>query len=159
MNILLTGATGFVGQGLLHYLKHKSFSGTITLTIRDKKGETAGQRFSKIQSDFPELRLLLCSIPIVDIGKNTIPNIDCIINVAAAIDFNLEIRDALYQNVDGLKSLIQFANNNTNVSKFIHISTAYVSDPNQPIIKEEFVNLDKINRDAEVIYQQIRTGE
>ena len=159
MNLLLTGSTGFVGQGLLHYLKYKNFSGTIHLTIRDKKGETAIQRFSKIQTDFPELSLKLCTIAIVDLCNHSIPDIDCIINVAAAIDFNLEIRDALYQNVDGVKSLIQFANRNENVTKFIHISTAYVSDPNQQLIKEEFVNLDKINPDAETIYQQVKSGE
>lgn len=159
MNILLTGSTGFVGQGLLHYFRYKKFKGCIHLTIRDKKGETAIQRFNKIKNTFPDLSLELCTTPIVELQTKQMDDIQCIINVAAAIDFNLEIRDALGQNVDGLKSLITFANRNENVKKFIHISTAYVSDPSIPLIKEEFVNLDKINPDAEAIYQQVKSGE
>ena len=158
-NILLTGATGFVGHGLLHFFTHKEFKGTIHLAIRDKRGESATNRFTKIQSAFPSLNLALCTTPIVEIRDKTIPNIQCIINCAAAIDFHLEIRDALYQNVEGLKSLMEFAEKNESVTKFIHISTAYVSDPSSPIIKEDFVDLDHINPDAEIIYQQIKSGQ
>ena len=158
-NILLTGSTGFVGQGLLHFFTHKKFDGTMHLAIRDKKGDSAIKRFEKIKRDFPLLKMELCVIPIVDLHDKIIPEINCIINCAAAIDFNLEIRDALHQNVDGLKSLIQFANKNANVNKFIHVSTTYVSDSSSPIIREEFVNLDIINPNAEIIYQQVKSGQ
>ena len=157
--ILLTGATGFVGQGLLHFFTHKRFEGTIHLTIRDKKGDSAEKRFTKIKQDFPLLKMELCTIPIVELKDKIIPDINCIINCAAAIDFHLEIRYALHQNVDGLKSLMEFANKNKSVVKFIHVSTAYVSDPSSPIIKEEFINLDIINPDAEMIYQQVKSGQ
>ena len=158
-NILLTGSTGFVGQGLLHFFTHKKFDGITHLVIRDKKGDSAIKRFEKIKLDFPLLKFELCTIPIIELHDKIIPDINCIINCAAAIEFHLDIRDALHQNVDGLKSLIQFANKNANVNKFIHVSTAYVSDPSSPTIREEFVNLDIINPNAEIIYQQVKQGQ
>lgn len=158
-NILLTGGTGFVGQGLLHFFTHKRFEGTIHLTIRDKRGNSAVQRFNKIKQDFPLLKFELCTIPIVELTDKMIPDIHCIINCAAAIDFHLEIRDALHQNVDGLKSLMEFSAKNETVTKFIHVSTAYVSDPASQLIKEEFVNLDRIHPDAEFIYQEVKSGQ
>jgi len=158
-NIYLTGSTGFVGQGLLHYLTHTKFNGKIHLAIREKRGETAIERFEKIKLKFSALNLEICPIPIVELHKHKIPDITCIINCAAAIDFNLDIRDALHQNVDGLKSLIAFSNNNQSVTKFIHISTAYVSSSLTSLIPEEFINLDVIHKDVNIIYEQIQSGK
>ncbi len=158
MKVLLTGSTGFLGNGLLHYLTYKNeVQNTYYLLIRDKKGSNALERINQIKSKFPKLHLELLQISLLDIGSHTL-DIDCIINCAASIEFTLPLHDALQQNVDGLKQLLLFANKN-NVKRFIHISTAYVSSPCQETIKEDFVDLSVFGYDVNTLYSKIKNNE
>ena len=109
--ILLTGGTGFLGTGLLHYFDYKSFEGSIYLLIRDKKDKTALSRFNEIKKQFHNLKLSLVTVSLLDIDSFVL-DVDCIINCAASIEFTLPLEDALKQNVDGLKNLIEFAKKN-----------------------------------------------
>jgi nucleoside-diphosphate-sugar epimerase/1-acyl-sn-glycerol-3-phosphate acyltransferase len=154
MNILLTGSTGFLGTGLLHYFKHKSYEGSIYLLIRDKKGSTALSRFNKLKQIFETLNLHLVTTSLNDIGELTL-NVNCVINCAASIEFTLPLEEALRQNVDGLKNLIEFSKKN-NVIKFIHVSTAYVSNCCKELIKEEFVDLSILDNNIDNLYKNIK---
>ena len=156
MNILLTGSTGFLGTGFLHYLNYYNDKNTYYLLIRDKKNLTALNRFNKIKNNFPELHLELLNISLYEIGSHTLA-IDCIINCAASIDFNLPLTDAIQQNVDGLKQLIQFSKKN-NVPKFIHISTAYISDCRDELIEETFIDLSMFG-DVNMFYDSIKQNK
>lgn len=153
MNILITGSTGFLGNGLLHYLSFKDNKNTHYLLIRDKKNMSAIKRFNLLKTNFPKLHLEILEVNLLDIDNLTL-DIDCIINCAASIEFNLPLQDALQQNVDGLKKLIYFANKNK-VKRFIHISTAYVSSPFETKIKEEFVDLNILG-DINILYSKIK---
>lgn len=169
MNILITGVTGFVGQGLLHLLTsdddevrpHLPAVGLIYVAIRAKRHETATQRFERLCQTFPKLTLRLVSTPIAQLGDEAtgLDDVQCVINLAASVDFHLEIRESLRQNVDGLLSLLQFARNRPSVTRFIHISTAYVtSDAVRSPIREECVDLGRLDADVQVIYDQIQSG-
>jgi 1-acyl-sn-glycerol-3-phosphate acyltransferase len=154
MNILLTGSTGFLGKGLLHYFEYKKHKGSIHLVIRDKKGSTALSRFNKLKQMFETLNLHLVTTSLSDINELTL-NVECVINCAASIEFTLPLEEALCQNVDGLKNLIEFSKKN-NVSKFIHVSTAYVSNCCKKLIKEEFVDLSILDNNFDNLYKNVK---
>jgi thioester reductase-like protein len=61
-NVLVTGGTGFLGTGLLHYFDYKSFEGSIYLLIRDKKDKSALSRFNEIKKQFHKLKLFLVTV-------------------------------------------------------------------------------------------------
>lgn len=157
MSILLTGSTGFVGHGILHYLEYKSYPDTIYLLIRDKRGILAIDRFNKIKSDFGKLNLKIIQSELDQIQYFVLDSdLKYIINCAASIEFDLELKEAVVQNIDGLRNLIEFGKKKS-IKKFIHISTAYVSDPSEELIKEEFINLDKLG-DIDKLYKQIKSN-
>lgn len=154
MSLFITGSTGFLGIGLLYFLDEKKYQHPIYLLIRKKK-ESAFERFKKMQNTFPLLQLHLIENELLSISKLNL-QVDYIINCAASIDFNLELGEAVNQNIDGLLELIKFAYNN-NILHFIHISTAYVSDHSIDA-KEKFVNMDVLG-DVTELYAKIKANE
>lgn len=168
MSILLTGSTGFLGNGLLYLISSADYIDTYRetvfyLIIRSKKSESAHTRLEQMRSLFPTLRLELFyedMSKIQDFETNESIKIETIINCAAAIDFNLSIQEALEQNVSNMRNIIAFAKKNK-VKKFIHISTAYVNDPYNNDIKNEFINLKLITDDRKIdqVYDDIKESK
>lgn len=168
MSILLTGSTGFLGNGLLYLISNsdnidKYRDTVIYLIIRSKKNEPACKRLEQLRKLFPTLLLELFHDDLSTIGyyepEESI-KIETIINCAAAIDFNLSIQEALEQNVSNMRNLITFSKKNK-VKKFIHISTAYVNDAYNRDIKNEFVDLKLITEkcDIDQIYFNIKNSK
>jgi nucleoside-diphosphate-sugar epimerase/1-acyl-sn-glycerol-3-phosphate acyltransferase len=166
MSILLTGSTGFLGNGLLYLISNsdnidKYRETVFYLIIRSKKSESAHTRLEQMRSLFPTLRLELFYEDMSKIQDfETDKPIETIINCAAAIDFNLPIQEALEQNVSNMRNLIAFAKKNK-VKNFIHISTAYVNDPYNNDIKNEFINLKLITDDRNIdqVYEDIKESK
>lgn len=166
MSILLTGSTGFLGNGLLYLISSADYIDTYRetvfyLIIRSKKSESAHTRLEQTRSLFPTLRLELFYEDMSKIQDfETDKPIETIINCAAAIDFNLPIQEALEQNVSNMRNLITFAKKNK-VKNFIHISTAYVNDPYNNDIKNEFINLKLITDDRNIdqVYEDIKESK
>lgn len=166
MSILLTGSTGFLGNGLLYLISSSDYIDTYRetvfyLVIRSKKSESAHARLEQMRSLFPTLHLELFYEDMSKIQDfETDKSIETIINCAAAIDFNLPIEKALEQNVSNMRNLIEFAKKNR-VKKFIHISTAYVNDPYNNDIKTDFINLKLVTDDHNIdqIYQDIKESK
>jgi nucleoside-diphosphate-sugar epimerase len=154
MSLFITGSTGFLGTGLLYLLYEKKYEYPIYLLIRKKK-QTAIERFIEIQNNFPLLKLHLIENELSEITKIKL-QIDYIINCAASIEFNLELQEAIIQNVDGVLNLIEFAKNN-NIKNFIHISTAYVSEHSK-YVKEKFINM-KILGNINELYSKIKSNK
>jgi nucleoside-diphosphate-sugar epimerase/1-acyl-sn-glycerol-3-phosphate acyltransferase len=165
MSILLTGSTGFLGNGLLYLISSAHYidkyrETVFYLIIRSKKSESAHTRLEQLRSLFPTLKLELFyedMSKIQDFETNESIKIETIINCAAAIDFNLPIQEALEQNVSNMRNIIAFAKKNK-VKKFIHISTAYVNDPYNNDITNEFINLKLITDDRNIdqVYEDIK---
>ena len=166
MSILLTGSTGFLGNGLLYLMSSSYYIDTYRetvfyLVIRSKKSESAHTRLEQMRSLFPTLHLELFYEDMSKIQDfQTDKPIETIINCAAAIDFNLPIEEALEQNVSNTRNLIEFAKKNR-VKKFIHISTAYVNDPYTNDIKTDFINLKLVinDRNIDQLYQDIKESK
>ena len=166
MSILLTGSTGFLGNGLLYLISSADYIDTYRetvfyLIIRSKKSESAHTRLEQMRSLFPTLKLELFYEDMSKIQDfETDEPIETIINCAAAIEFNLPIQEALEQNVSNMRNLIAFAKKNK-VKNFIHISTAYVNDPYNNDIKNEFINLKLITDDRNIdqVYDDIKESK
>lgn len=142
MNVLLTGGSGFLGTGILYYLTDQKFKHTIWLLLRSKKEKSASDRFSDIVKTFPGLQLRLVEGSTTNICMN-LP-IDIIINCAASVSFTLPFMEAYKQNVESVRYLIHFAQEHS-VKKFIHVSTAYVTDYREKTIGENFIDMDPID--------------
>ena len=154
MSLFITGSTGFLGSGLLHLLDENNYQHPIYLLIRKKK-LSALERFKEIQNNFPLLKLHLVESEMLELSKLTL-HVDYIINCAASIEFNLELQEAMIQNVDGLLQLVEFAKNN-NIKNFIHISTAYVSPPEENA-EEKFVKIKNLEN-IDSLYLNIKSNK
>ena len=155
MSILILGSTGFLGTNLLYLLNDNKYKNNIFLLIRDKRGKTSKQRFEELKKKFEYLNLFLIDKKLLDISSLKL-NVDVVINCAASVDFDLELKDAVEQNVDSVIEILKYVKKN-NIKKFIHVSTAYVSEAGK-IIKEKFVNM-KILGPPDKLYKQIKNNE
>ncbi|WP_461201112.1 SDR family oxidoreductase [Anoxybacillus sp. TBDG-1] len=124
MNILVTGATGFLGQNLVKTLVRKGY--TTYLIVRDE--EKTRQIF---QDEMPHIRILKGDVrlPFLGLSQNerqTIKNkIDIIYHCAALVKFDEDLREQIFQtNIDGTKHTLQLAKE-LNIPRFFHVSTAY----------------------------------
>jgi nucleoside-diphosphate-sugar epimerase len=152
MSCLITGSTGFLGTNLLYLLNDNNYNKNIYLLIRDKRGKTSKERFEDLKNNFLNLKLFLIENNILEISKLKL-NVDIVINCAASVVFDLELKNAVEQNVDSVIEILKYVKNN-NIKKVIHISTAYVSEAGKNI-KEKFVNM-KILGNIKKLYNEIK---
>lgn len=136
--ILLTGATGFLGESLLVSLLKKHY---VYVIVRNSKKESAIERIENIIKKFQlsnekktNLKVLIGDLTMTKLGmtdsdyEEVTNNITSIIHSAASIEFNLEYKDAKNINYYGTLELIKLAELiGDKFQKFIHISTAYVA--------------------------------
>lgn len=174
-NILLTGATGFVGKVVLYDLltrKNELSIGKIYLPIRGKASRTAESRFKNeiakselfnaVYKDWVtdvipisgELSLKNCDFSDEDYSFLN-ENITHIIHCAASVDFNLPIEEASKANIDSALNVLEFAKNCKNLKKMVAVSTAYVTPHRNGKIPEELYQLPF---DAEKVYEDIKLG-
>jgi fatty acyl-CoA reductase len=158
--VLLTGATGFVGKVLLEKLLF-ALPGieTVFVLLRGKKGLTLEQRFRRellANPCFDRLRgvhglryeefMLQKVIPIEgdlnapDLALNpadraTLLSAHIVISVAASVDFNARLDDAIKTNILGVMALLALAQSAPGLVSFTHVSTCYVNSnlPEGPV--------------------------
>lgn len=153
MSLFITGCSGFLGLGLLYFLEDMNYKNNIYLLIR-KKHKSAKERFDDLKQKFLKLNLFLVEHNILELSKLQL-KVDIVINCVASVKFDLDLKDAVEQNVDTVIHLLKYVKNN-NIQKVIHISTAYVSQPGK-LIKEKFVNLKLLGNTK--IYEKIKKDE
>lgn len=128
-NVLVTGATGFVGKCLVAKLLCDCTNiGSIYVMIRSKNGKSFEQRksdyknhivFSRVKEKRPALLDKICIIEgdlnesnlgISNVNRSIISQcVSIIFHSAADVRFDLPIIDAFNSNVKGTKSLLEFA--------------------------------------------------
>jgi len=175
-NILLTGATGFVGKVVLFDLLNRKDElniDKIYLIIRPKGVRTADSRFkneiAKSQIfDSLSNKLLLDNVISLG-GEITLENCDLneedsklihnkithVIHCAASVDFDLPIEEAALPNIDGAVNILELSKKIKNLKKLVAVSTAYVTPNRDGEIKEE---LHKLPFDPEDTYKDIKLG-
>ena len=168
-NILITGATGFVGADIMSRLLTESEENKIFLIARGKNGTAAGKRvesiiteqFGKNSKDIlPRIEVFKGNITENDLGlDNKIFNrlteeTDEIYHCAAITDIVYPIDEIRKVNVKGTENVLNLALRGVKakkLNKVFHISTAYVVGTKKCLFKED--NL-KLGQDFHNTYEQ-----
>ncbi|XP_037993765.1 fatty acyl-CoA reductase 1 isoform X2 [Motacilla alba alba] len=144
-NILLTGATGFVGKVLLEKLLRSCPKvKAVYVLVRKKAKQTPEARIEEItscklfdrlreeQPNFKEKIIVVVSEltqPELDLSQSIkeelIECINIIFHCAATVRFNETLRDAVQLNVVATQQLLSLAQRMKNLEVFMHVSTAY----------------------------------
>ncbi|XP_009459702.1 PREDICTED: fatty acyl-CoA reductase 1 isoform X2 [Nipponia nippon] len=144
-NVLLTGATGFLGKVLLEKLLRSCPKvKAVYVLVRHKAGQTPEARveeiisckvFDRLRDEQPDFRAKIIVItseltqPDLDLSepikKELIECINIVFHCAATVRFNETLRDAVQLNVIATQQLLYLAQQMKNLEVFMHVSTAF----------------------------------
>ncbi|XP_053417503.1 fatty acyl-CoA reductase 1 isoform X1 [Nycticebus coucang] len=144
-NVLLTGATGFLGKVLLEKLLRSCPKvNSVYVLVRQKAGQTpqerveevlSGKLFDRLRDENPDFREKIIAInseltqPKLALSEEDkeviIDSVNIIFHCAATVRFNENLRDAVQLNVIATRQLILLAQQMKNLEVFMHVSTAY----------------------------------
>lgn len=154
--ILITGASGFLGKTLLEkLLRSCSKIKRIFLLIRPSKGKSVDERLQEMmksqlfdtlrrkESDFltklipieGEISKIGLGISPADLDK--LKNVSIIFHVAATVKFDEHLRDAVLINTRGTREILELALKLKNLKVFCHVSTAFTNATKDKEIVEE----------------------
>ncbi|XP_071876798.1 fatty acyl-CoA reductase 1-like [Bombus fervidus] len=154
--ILVTGATGFVGIGLLVKLMRVCPRiAAIYILIRPKTNETIEQRFKKIMDDpiydgnkaknpslFSRVYPVKGDVSMPNLGLSRevrnllLEKVNIVFHVAATVRFNEPLHVAVNENTKSIARVIELWNELRHPISFVHVSTAY-SNANLHEIEEK----------------------
>ncbi|XP_061466460.1 fatty acyl-CoA reductase 1 isoform X2 [Rhineura floridana] len=144
-NVLLTGATGFMGKVLLEKLLRSCPKvKTVYVLVRHKAGKTSQERveemiscklFDRLKDEQPEFKekIIAVASDLTEVEmalseedkENLINSTNIIFHCAATVRFNEILRDAVQLNVIATQQLLFLAQKMKNLDVFIHVSTAF----------------------------------
>jgi fatty acyl-CoA reductase len=149
--ILLTGATGFVGEALLERLLFDLPETPVVLLVRARGDLTARHRVQQVLNGpaFGRLRgrcgddlspLLEDHITVLEGDLDEIPalpdDLDIVIHCAGEVSFDPAIDDGFATNVFGTLKLLAAIEASGSEPHYVHVSTAYVAGRQQGHIRE-----------------------
>ncbi|XP_053685653.1 fatty acyl-CoA reductase wat-like [Sabethes cyaneus] len=145
--VLITGASGFVGQVLLEKIFRTLEVRKVYVMIRSKRNVNAeerlgkllqGQLFERIRSDPLKFDEMKCKVVPVEISLRdqealvgeTISNelleeVEVVFNLLASVNFNEPLDCALRTNVEYTDRLLKFVSQMKRLKSVIHVSTFY----------------------------------
>ncbi|XP_043603767.1 putative fatty acyl-CoA reductase CG5065 [Bombus pyrosoma] len=167
--ILVTGATGFVGVGLLEKLMRVyPRIAAIFILIRSKTNETIEQRFKKLIDDpiydnikakHPSVLSKVypvkgdVSLPHLGISREDrnllLEKVNIVFHVAATVRFNEPLHVAVNVNTNGTARVVELWNELKHPISFVHVSTAF-SNANLYEIEEKVYTTSL--KPSEVVY-------
>jgi len=150
--LFLTGATGFIGSGLLqHWLE--TTDARLHLLIRPRRDQDPQSRLEEaLETLYPDgapsdhlgrIEVLEGDLMLPDLGLNPAGyrrlsgSISHIIHCAAAARFDLDLDEARRINVGGTEKILALARRCPKLEKLDYVGTAYVSGRRQGLIKED----------------------
>ncbi|KAI5640090.1 male sterility protein domain-containing protein [Phthorimaea operculella] len=170
-NVLITGATGFLGKILVEKLL-RCCPGVenLYLLVRQKKGKDIYTRieeifedpvFSRLKTALPKFRHKVVPVPgdcdAAGLGltlsdrQMLTEKVNIIFHAAATVKFDEHLRTALVTNVRAPLHLLRLARDLKSLDVFMHISTAY-SNSHLPCIEERFYPCEA---DSEQLQQMV----
>ncbi|GAB2621446.1 HAD-IB family hydrolase [Streptomyces capparidis] len=150
-HILLTGATGFIGQALLERLLSGHPDTRISVIVRPRGNGSGQDRFARLlrKDVFRTWREKLGADEAIaeamrrvnviegDLGTAELPgDIDVAIHCASTVSFDPPIDEAFSTNVSGAVSLYEQLARQEKAPHVVHISTAYVSSGGRGLVRE-----------------------
>jgi HAD superfamily hydrolase (TIGR01490 family) len=157
-HVLLTGATGFLGQALLERILSSYPTTRVSLLIRGR-GSTAGagrlaglmrkpvfSRWKKQVGDDAVAAALRDRVSVISAelgsgGEVALPDdLTAVIHAASTVSFDPPIDDAFRTNVRGVVDLYEAVRKSGGNPHVVHVSTAYVAGARKGVVPE--VSLD-----------------
>ncbi|MGZ3768620.1 MAG: SDR family oxidoreductase [Bdellovibrio sp.] len=141
--ILLTGATGYIGNKLLHELIETQDK-TILVPVRADTETTFHQRKNDLLAKIPannheKIQCVHADLGnISDVLKDETKNLSQIIHNAAITAFNVDEAKANEINRDSSIAMMKMAQKCPALDKFIYVSTVYASGMSSGDIEEQF---------------------
>jgi HAD superfamily hydrolase (TIGR01490 family) len=151
-HVLLTGATGFLGQATLEKLLSSYPTTRVTLLIR-ARGNTAGaarlpgllrkpvfQRWRDEVGEAEVQRVVAERVSVVegdlDAATDLPDDLDVVIHGASTVSFDPPIDEAFQTNVEGVAALYRALARSGADPHVVHISTAYVAGVRKGVVSE-----------------------
>ncbi|XP_074533420.1 fatty acyl-CoA reductase 1 isoform X1 [Halichoeres trimaculatus] len=146
-NVLITGATGFMGKVLLEKLL-RSCPGVkmVYVMVRSKAGQSPQARitemincklFERVQEEQPDFAEKITAVNSdlvlteLDLSKEDqsilVENVNVVFHCAATIRFNEPLKDAMQLNVLATQKMLALARRMKHLEVFLHVSTAYAN--------------------------------
>jgi thioester reductase-like protein len=176
--ILLTGATGFVGKVVLEaLLRRREELGVsrIHLLIRPNHRGSASERFAADVAPSPcftqlpagwtdlvnvvegDVTSVGCGLD-PEVREHLVPRLTHVLHVAASIEFDLPVHEAMVVNVGGSLNLLELSRAAGRLARMVAVSTAYVTPhPGDGVLPVDEV-LVPLPRPAQEIHDAIGTG-
>lgn len=150
--VLVTGATGFVGEALLERLLSDLPETPVTVLVRPRAGSSARQRVEHLlgKPAFRALRDRLGPetlmarvgdhIQVVEGDLETIPplpgDLDIVVHCAGEVSFDPPLDEGFAINPGGLDRLLRAVADSGSRPHLVHISTAYVNGQRKGLVAE-----------------------
>lgn len=141
--LLLTGATGFVGEALLERVLHDLPDTRVVLLVRGRDGKSARDRVAHLLTKpaFGRLRarlgddgvgaLLDQRVEVLDGDLSRWPalpdDLDVVVHCAGEVSFDPPIDEGFATNARGVEGLLQAVHASGSRPHVVHVSTAYVN--------------------------------
>lgn len=128
--IVLTGATGNLGSGLVPELLSRNFG--LALLVRAKTDREAAKRIEAATSSH-SVRVYASDLTKPMLGlrasdfRSLSRSVDGILHAAASTQFNHSLEESRHYNVDTTKNMLSFAKECSRLSSFGYISTVYIA--------------------------------
>jgi thioester reductase-like protein len=137
-DVLLTGATGFVGQELLARLLRREDRDVHAL-VRAHDDRAAAERMPR----HPRLLAWAADIERPGLGLDgrragaLAERVSTVIHCAASVSFSLGLDESRRVNVDGTRRMVELAERCPQLERFSYVSTAYVAGAHQGAFGED----------------------
>lgn len=165
-NVLITGATGFLGKVLVWKLYDSCPDiGKIYVLLRSKNDISANKRLTQMLKAKPfndkhcctdllqKIVAIESDITAPDLGLGPSEKallkdqVNIVFHCAASVRFDAPLRDNMRDNLYGTREIIKLCDSLVNLTAYVHVSTAY-SNYHQKDIQEELLpmrmDVDKV---------------
>lgn len=159
--ILVTGATGFLGVQLVRVLLEQRPTARLALLIRDRAGQSGGQRAESFISPADRGRVQVYS---GDVSKHGC-GLDTesylalqaettrVVHSAATVRFDHSLDEARRINVEGTRHILDFAAGSRKLRSLTYVGTAYVAGERSDLVREDELAVGQTYRNT---YEQTK---
>jgi thioester reductase-like protein len=160
--ILLTGATGFLGTELLHRLLTRTDRPIVAL-VRAADDAAAERRLEGVLGTlFPpgeapsraRVRAVAADLEQPGVGMTAaarsrlLARVDTVVHCAASVEFTLPLEDARRINVGGTRAILELAAEAPDLDRVVHVSTAYVAGDRPGVAYEHEGDVGQTSRNT-----------